>query len=473
MVNLGFKFGQTLSLEGSQDNGNQQTASNKYDESHKYTVKLQGTMSPYTSDLFMSSLNTLTTPSNTAGNPASKTAILPNLNLGGFTNSNPPSTLPKTAPTEEKYGQRMFQPSPYGQAFVLSQTLDVYQQTLLQTQTVYGFVRVPNTQIPPDFNIVSFRMSSKYVRPGVLDGMIGYAYNPATLANGAQTYTTSTGQLTPVYDGNFDQGSVGHEASYMRVIEAYQLKKQIDQQTFNAIALYRTAYQNSTQSLAAALPVGMLGDAIADSITEVMPPSDLLPHGIPGLPALDPGQLLSTAFGPLGNPLQLLTSGAQAATNLIQMFLGLGGGNSPGVDPSSVMNTGLDFYNEYVWSSRGGSQEIKHTITSTFDQVYTANNVSSGGTVTNFECKLSCAFLTVFDIKQQNSMTQKQTMKYSYNNTSSASFDLTASFEGIESDTQMRYSSNNDAHFVMNYNSTFNPNNQSGLNLVVGSDGLV
>ena len=37
----------------------------------------------------------------------------------------------------------------------------------------------------------------------------------------------------------------------------------------------------------------------------------------------------------------------------------------------------------------------------------------------------------------------------------------------------MRYASNNDAHFVMNFNSMFNPNNQSGLNLVIGSDGLV
>ena len=38
------------------------------------------------------------------------------------------------------------------------------------------------------------------------------------------------------------------------------------------------------------------------------------------------------------------------------------------------------------------------------------------------------------------------------------------SFDGIENDTQMRYASNNDAHFVMNFNSTFNPTNQSGLN---------
>ena len=75
--------------------------------------------------------------------------------------------------------------------------------------------------------------------------MIGYAYNPATLPTGAQTYTTSTGQMAPVYDGNFSPGEVGHDASYMRVVEAYQIKKQIDQQAFNTLALYQTAY--STQ----------------------------------------------------------------------------------------------------------------------------------------------------------------------------------------------------------------------------------
>ena len=57
----------------------------------------------------------------------------------------------------------------------------------------------------------------------------------------------------------------------------------------------------------------------------------------------------------------------------------------------------------------------------------------------------------------------KDTWKYSYNTTATASFDITASFDGIETDTQMRYASNNDAHFVMNFNSMFNPNNQSGV----------
>ena len=42
-------------------------ATQKLDESNKFTVKMQGTLAPYTGDLFMSSLNTLTTPSNTRG----------------------------------------------------------------------------------------------------------------------------------------------------------------------------------------------------------------------------------------------------------------------------------------------------------------------------------------------------------------------------------------------------------------------
>ena len=369
-------------------NATQSTASDKLDESNKYTVRMQGTLADYTGDLFMASLNTLTTPSNTPGNPSSKTAILPNPNLGGFTTSNPPSPLPKTAPTEEKYGQRIYVPSPYGLAFVTSTTFDVYQETLLQTNTVYGFVRVPNAEIPRDLNIVSFRMSSKYLRPGCLDGMVGYVYNPASLPSGAQTYTTSTGQMQPLYDGNFAPGQVGHDASYMRVVEAYQIKKQIDQQAYNALALYQTAYSKQTS-------------------------------------------------------------------------------------PDSSLTPGLDFYNEYIWSSRGGTQEVKHTYTTTFDQVLTTTTITTKVQQYIFNAKLTGWFFLVGDASFSGTHTYKDTVKYSYNTTGTSSFDITASFDGIESDTQMRYACNNDAHFVMNFNSTFNPNNQSGLNLVIGSDGLV
>ncbi len=363
-------------------------ATQKLEESKKYTLKMQGTLSPYTGDQFMASLNTLTTPSNTPGNPSSKTAILPNPNLGGFTASNPPSPLPK-APTEEKFGQRMYVPSPYGEAFVTSQTLDVYQQTLVQTNTVYGFVRIPDPQIPRDINIVSFRMSSQYVRPGCLDGVVGYVYNPATLPDGAQTYATSTGQMQALYDGNFASGDVGHNASYMRVVEAYRLKKQIDQQAFNALALYQSAW--STQ----------------DSPTD----SSLLPA--------------------------------------------------------------LDFYNEYVWSSRGAAQEIKHTYVTSYEEVYTTKSITTNVQDLYFNAKVHGGFAVIGSITGGWQHTYKDTVKYSFHTTGTTSFDIAASFDGIETDTQMRYASNNDAHFVMNNNSMFNPNNQSGLNLVIGSDGLV
>jgi hypothetical protein len=390
VVNLTLGYTGTTSSATSNGTGWQNTATNKLDESNKYTVKMQGSLAAYTGDLFMAGLNTLTTPSNTAGNPSSKTAILPNPNLGGFTTSNPPGQLPKTAPTEEKFGQRMYQPSPYGQAFVVSQTLDVYQQTLVQTGTVYGYVRIPNKRIPRDLNIVSFRMSSKYIRPGCLDGVVGYAYNPAMLPSGAQTYTTSTGEMQAVYDGNFSAGEVGQDASYMRVVEAYQIKKQIDLQAYNSLALYQAAYQNN----------------------------DTL--------------------------------------------------------PDNTLTPGLDFYDEYLWSARGGTQEVKHTYTTTYDEVYTTTTVNTNVPSKNtFNAKLTATTLTILNVKCVWTTTTKDTAKYSYNNTATSSFDITASFDGIETDTQMRYACNNDAHFVMNFNSTFNPNNQSGLNLVIGSDGLV
>ena len=368
--------------------GEKLDAANRLTELVKYTVKMAGTLAPVTGDLFMAGLNTLTTPSNTPGSPSSKTAILPNPNLGGFTTSNPPAAVPKV-PTEEKFGMRMYRPSPYGQAFVTSKTLDVYQQTLVQSNTVYGFVRIPNDQIPRDLNIVSFRMSSSYIRPGCLDGVVGYVYNPATLSDGTQTYATSTGQMQILTDKNFSAGEVGHDASYMRIVEAYKIKKQIDQQTFNALAIYQTAYN-----------------------------SQELPDDLSLLPA-------------------------------------------------------LDFYNEYVWSSKGATQEVKHTYSTSYEEVYTTKSSSGDVNKIVLNAKVYGVAIVWLDAKFSWKETSTDKNKYTYSTTGTTSFDVTVSFDGIETDTQMRYACNNDAHFVMNFNSTFNPNNQSGLNLVIGSDGLV
>ena len=233
-------------------------------------------------------------------------------------------------------------------------------------------------------------MNSQYIRPGCLDGMIGYVYNPATLPAGAQTYTTSTGQMEPLYDGNFSQGVVGHDASYMQLVEAYQIKKQIDQQAFNSLALYNTAY------------------ATQDSL------------------------------------------------------------------PDPTLTPALDFYDEYMWSSRGGTQEVKHTYTTSYEEVLTTGNSNTIANTLSFNIKIVRGLdHGAGSSRGAGTTRRKNTYKYTYTNTATSSFDITASFDGIETDTQMRYSANNDAHFVMNFNSMFNPNNQSGLELVIGSDGLV
>jgi hypothetical protein len=385
-LTAGDKFSYDWVDETIEDN----TASLKLDESNQYTVKLEGTLSPFTNDQFMAGVNTVTTPSTTPGTPSGKSAILPNPDLGGFTASNPPGQLPKTTVTDEKFGQRMYVPSPYGQAFVTSQTLDVYQQTLVQSNTVYGFVAVPNVEIPRDLNVVSFRINSQYLRPGCLDGMIGYGYDPATLPSGAQTYNTSTGQMEPLYDANFAPGVVAHDASYMRVVEAYQIKKQIDQEAYNSLAIYNSTY----------------------------------------------------------NP-------------------------QPGKFPDPSLTPSLDFYDEYVWSSRGAIQTVKHTYTTTYEEVHTTVNSHTFANTLTFNVKVAAAFITAIDFTFNWDWSNKDSWKYVYTTTGSSSFDIAASFDGIETDTQMRYASNNDAHFVMNFNSMYNPDNQSGVDLVIGSDGLV
>jgi len=387
---LKFKLGLSGKFEWVQSSASttDTTSTNKLTETNTYVVKMEGSLAPTNGDLFMSNLNALTTPS-TTGNPATTTAILPNPDLGGFTASNPPTALPTKPPTDEKFGSLVFIPSPYGQAFVTSTLLDVYQQTLLQSGAVYGFVSVPNTQVPPDLNIVPFRISSKYIRPGCLDGVIGYTYKPATLSNGLQTYTTSTGEMQVLYDKNFSQDLVGHDASYMKLVETYQLKKQIDQEAFNALALYQSTYKAT---------------------------------GSPSDPQLTPG---------------------------------------------------LDFYNEYIWNSSGASQEVKHSYSTTFDQVQTTTSGFALNPDTSASISVKLEGEAVVSVELDEKFSYKQSTKSSFKQTGTAAFDITASYDGLENDTQMRYASNNDAHFVMRNNSMFNTSNNSGLNLVIGSDGRV
>ena len=137
----------------------------------------------------------------------------------------------------------MFVPSPYGQAFVTSQTLDVYQQTLLQTNTVFGFVRVPNPQIPRDLNIVSFRISSQYLRPGRARWHDRLRVQPGDAAHRrADVRDVDRPDVAAVRQQLLARARSGTTPATCGSSRPTSSSAQIDQQAFNALALYQSHY---------------------------------------------------------------------------------------------------------------------------------------------------------------------------------------------------------------------------------------
>ena len=176
--------------------------------------------------------------------------------------------------------------------------------------------------------------------------------------------------MQPIYDGNFSPGEVGHNASYMRVVEAYKLKSQIDQEAFNALAHLQHGLQHSET------------DQLARR-----------PESHPGARLLQRIRLVGT------------------------------------------------------WRDPGGEAHLRDHLRRGLHHRHPAT--------TSPRTASSTSSSRVFGVKLARASgigyghTDKWTTKYSYTTTGRQSFDITASFDGIETDTQMRYASNNDAHFVM------------------------
>jgi hypothetical protein len=104
---------------------------------------------------------------------------------------------------------RRFLPDNVGYALVSSLTADVYLTFNAATGAAVGRAVVPNPDIPPDNNIVTFRIDPHYVKNGTLDGKVGL-------------YT----------DTDYAQeGKV--PGSYFKPIEAYRLKRQIAKNTID------------------------------------------------------------------------------------------------------------------------------------------------------------------------------------------------------------------------------------------------
>lgn len=73
---------------------------------------------------------------------------------------------------------RRFLPDNVGYALVSSLTADVYLTFNVATHAAVGRSVVPNPDIPPDNNIITFQINSGYTKNGTLDGKVGLYTDP-------------------------------------------------------------------------------------------------------------------------------------------------------------------------------------------------------------------------------------------------------------------------------------------------------
>ncbi|MFE7812316.1 LamG domain-containing protein [Streptomyces sp. NPDC057433] len=123
---------------------------------------------------------------------------------------------------------RRWVPANTGFAFVQSDTADQYALRLKHNGALVAYRMVPNPDIPTDWNIIPFPINPRYTKQGTLDGLIGYAADPAT------------GALQPFPDPDFPKAGIGDAFSYYRPREAYALKRRIQREEQQLQGFYET-----------------------------------------------------------------------------------------------------------------------------------------------------------------------------------------------------------------------------------------
>jgi hypothetical protein len=109
---------------------------------------------------------------------------------------------------------RRFVPDNVGYALVESLTADLYSMHLSATGQMLGKIVIPNTEIPPDRNILTFKLKPDYVKNGTLDGKVGLVDDPSR----------------PHADNT--------PGSYFKAAEAYRLKGRIENENATLAAFY-------------------------------------------------------------------------------------------------------------------------------------------------------------------------------------------------------------------------------------------
>ncbi|WP_148086060.1 LamG domain-containing protein [Actinocorallia herbida] len=113
---------------------------------------------------------------------------------------------------------RRWVPANTGFAVVQSDTADVYALRLEHNQALVAYRMLPSPDIPRDWNLIPFPINPRYTKQGTLDGLIGFGAPKAD------------GTADAFRDPSFPTAGDGGEYSYLRVREAYQLKRRIERE---------------------------------------------------------------------------------------------------------------------------------------------------------------------------------------------------------------------------------------------------
>ncbi|UII33170.1 carbohydrate-binding protein [Fulvivirga ulvae] len=119
--------------------------------------------------------------------------------------------------------RRIYRPNNMGAAIVKSLVADYYAVRSKRTGATLGYLPVADSNIPPDTNVIMFKLNPNYVKNGSLDGCIGFDK-----------------------DINYRDLGVSEKGSYYKVQEAYATKEKIRRQ--------QAEYENYFSSLRAATP---------------------------------------------------------------------------------------------------------------------------------------------------------------------------------------------------------------------------
>ncbi|CAD0226774.1 conserved hypothetical protein [Planktothrix agardhii] len=120
---------------------------------------------------------------------------------------------PEVTPKFPHLGTR-FVPKNIGYALVVSALADVFVTRLARSGKMIGYQVLPVDGIPPDVNTITFLMNPAYTMNGSLDGMTGSSATSDRLFKHVPEMRSQYGSLYP--------------ASYYRLQEAYDLKRQIE-----------------------------------------------------------------------------------------------------------------------------------------------------------------------------------------------------------------------------------------------------